>query len=101
MLATIRNTGNPRRLPARHTGMDRTTAWRTLGSILIAAAGIIVAFAYLTRPSAASCSYANQVNGVLGQPGTCSTGPSVVVFVIAGILALAGVLVLVNARRPG
>jgi hypothetical protein len=81
--------------------VNRTAAWRTVASILIAAAGIVIAFAYLTRPSAASCAYSNQVSGTLGQPGTCSTGPSVTVFVIAGALALAGVLILVNARRPG
>jgi hypothetical protein len=74
--------------------MDRIVALRTIGSILIAAAGIIVGFAYLTRPSAASCAYANQVS-----QSSCGANPSAVVFVIAGVLALGGILVLVNARR--
>jgi hypothetical protein len=74
--------------------MDRIAALRTIGSILIAAAGIIVAFAYLTRPSAASCQYANSVT-----PASCGSNPSAVVFVIAGVLALGGILLLVNARR--
>lgn len=81
--------------------MNRTAAWRTIGSILIAAAGIVIAFAYLTRPSAASCAYANQVSQSLGQPASCPGNPSAVVFILAGGLALAGILILVNVRRPG
>ena len=75
--------------------------WRTIGTLLIVAGGVVIAFAYATRPSAASCSYANQVNQSLGQPASCSGNPSAAVFIFAGGLALAGVLILVNARRPG
>lgn len=75
--------------------MDRQAAWRTLGTILIVAGGIVIAFAYLTRPtSAASCNYANQV-----QAGSCSSTPNVGYFIAAGAFALAGILVLVNAGR--
>ena len=79
--------------------MNRTAAWRTVATLLIIAAGIVIAFAYLTRPSAASCSYANQVRPLA--PGSCGANPSAGVFIVAGVLALAGVLILVNVRRPG
>lgn len=76
-------------------------AWRTIGTLLIVAGGVVIAFAYATRPSVASCSYVNQVDQSLGQPASCSGNPSAAVFIFAGALALAGVLILVNTRRPG
>ena len=77
-------------------------AWRTVATLLIVAAGVVIAFAYLTRPSPASCAYADQVNQALGQqPASCPGNPSAVVFIIAGALALAGTLIFVNVRRPG
>ena len=76
-------------------------AWRTLGTVLIAAGAATAAFAFLTRPSAASCAYSNQVSQSLGNPAACSTSPSAGVLILAGVLALAGVLILVNTRRPG
>ena len=75
--------------------------WRTIGTFLIVAGGVVIAFAYATRPSVASCSYANQVNQSLGQSASCSGNPSAAVFLFAGGFALAGVLILVNARRSG
>jgi hypothetical protein len=64
----------------------------TIGSVLIVIAGAVVAFAYLTRPSAASCSYADQVT-----PGSCGANPAAGVLIAAGVLAVAGVLMLVTA----
>jgi hypothetical protein len=78
--------------------MNRTVAWRTLGTILIAAAGIIIGFAYLTRASAESCAVANQSSIAAGQPAACSTNPPAAVFITAAALGLAGLLILVNAR---
>ena len=80
---------------ARLSSMDRTVAWRTLGTLLIIAAGVIIAFAYMTRPSAESCAFVDRVSGA----GACSPGPGVAVFIVSGALALAGALILVNARR--
>ena len=76
-------------------------AWRTIATLLIVAAGAVIAFAYLTRPSPASCAYANEVNQALGQQSaSCPGNPSAVVFIIAGALALAGILIFANVRRP-
>ena len=96
----FRNACAPLAHSARQSAMNHVV-WRTIGTLLIVAGGVVIAFAYATRPSAASCSYVNQVNQSLGQPASCSMNPSAAVFIAAGVLALAGVLILVNARRPG
>lgn len=71
-----------------------STVLRTLGTLLVIAGAVVVGFGYLTRPSAASCQFANQVT-----PGSCGTNPPATTFIIAGALAIAGILMLVNAGR--
>jgi hypothetical protein len=74
---------------------------RALGILLIIAGPFVVAFGYLTAPSASSCAAANKISLDLGQPASCATTPSILYFVGGAVLLIVGVLlVLPWSRRP-
>lgn len=55
----------------------------------------MLAAGYVTAPSAAACTAANNLALELGNPATCSTTPAAAYFIGALILLIAGALVLV------
>jgi hypothetical protein len=62
------------------------------GIMLLIVASIVVAIGYTTAPSASACNAINPVNAQARQPPRCSSTPATWYFVIAGILAGAGLL---------
>ena len=68
---------------------------RAVGILLIIAAAAVLAVGYLTAPSAAACTAANNLALELGNPATCSTTPPMPYFIGAVILLITGLLILV------
>ena len=68
---------------------------RVLGVLLIIAAPVAVAVGYANAPGASTCTRINDFNRALGEGPTCSTAPSAGYFVAGGLLAIAGLLVIV------
>jgi hypothetical protein len=67
---------------------------RIFGILMLIAAPIVIAVGYANVPSADTCNYINSQNQQLGEPATCSSTPAAGYFVVAGILAVAGLLFL-------
>ena len=72
-----------------------------LGILLLIAAAAVIAFGYVTAPSAAACTAANNLALELGNPATCSTTPPAAYFIGSIALLVAGLLVLVPWWRLG
>ena len=67
---------------------------RGFGILMLIAAPIVIVAGYGSVPSADACNTINSMNEQLGDPATCSTTPAAGYFVVAGILAVAGLLFL-------
>jgi hypothetical protein len=65
------------------------------GVLLIVAAPATIAVGYANAPSASACSRINDLSEGMGLGPTCATTPPVGYFVAAGLLLLAGLLVVI------
>ena len=79
--------------------LPRVNRLRLFG-LLMTIAGIVIAVAgYWNRADTQTCAAINAQDRQLGEPATCSSSPPTALLVTATVIGLAGLLIVVNARR--